>query len=170
MMFGIGYAKDSLDLRLIGLRYLLGGLVSLANVIVFIILGQTLSDILAGLQAIFPTIAGGLVVLVPLFFAWIGIVVLGTERFVRWVASWLEKSIPEILKEARVSLDTWHKLPIHRLTIKPSWSVGVVMYLMILIIAAWRGQLDGRAFYDALYVAAFLIVTEAIMLWRLRWD
>jgi hypothetical protein len=101
LIFGIGYAKDSLHLRLTSLRFLLGGLASLANAIALIISWRTLSDILSGLQAIFPTNTVRLVILTPFLVAWLGIVALGTERFVRRVASWLEKSIPEILKEAR---------------------------------------------------------------------
>jgi len=79
--------------------------------------------------------------------------------------------MPITFKQARVSLDLYRtsKLPwpITRLISKASWSVGVIMYFIILAIAAWRGQLSGKVVYDALYVAAFLIMTEAIILWRL---
>jgi len=51
---------------------------------------------------------------------------------------------------------------------KASWSVGSLMWLMILVIDAWRGRLGGKSVHDVLYASILIIATEIIMLYPSR--
>jgi hypothetical protein len=170
VIFCIGYGADSLNLRLFSLEALVTLLSLLTLFLLMLRMWQTLGGMFATFYGMFTSDAVQLLIVSPFLFALIGFVVGGGRRFVDWTASWFERSMPITFKQARVSLDLYRtsKLPwpITRLISKASWSVGVIMYFIILAIAAWRGQLSGKVVYDALYVAAFLIITEAVILWR----
>jgi hypothetical protein len=171
VIFCIGYSTDSLNLRLFSIEALFTLLLSMTFVFLTLGMWQTLGGLFATFHGIFPSVAVRLLIVSPFLFALYGFVVGGVRRFVDRTASWFERSMPITFKQARISLKLYRtsKLPwpITRLISKVSWSVGVITYFIILAIAAWRGQLNGKVVYDAIYVAAFLITTEAIMLWRL---
>jgi len=160
LFFCLAYATDRLELRLASLRILVVFTLGIVGWIFLTLLGL-------GVLALFGTFAAELIFLAPLILAF---AILGAEalgRLVDWVASWFEKRMPITVKAARASLGTFHRFAKHRLVLKASWSASSLMYFVILVIAALRGQLMGGTGYDAFYVAAFLTATEAIILWRL---
>jgi hypothetical protein len=161
LTFCLAYAMDKPGTRLVSLEGLIVILFALAVCVLGLLL--TSWQILPGIFTVPAALLDMLLFGVALYSLFLE----ARGRFIGWVASWLEKSMPTTLKAAQVSLDTWHKPPRHRLVIKASWSMGLLVYFMILLSAAWRGQLFGRIVYDALYVSAFLLMTEAIVLWRL---
>jgi hypothetical protein len=161
LFFCVGYAKDSLGIRIDTLGNLFSTLVLLGAGVPSLFLSSW-----QALPSTFPALLRFPVTL-PFFVAFLLLLEEARSRFVGWVASWFERSMPVTLRKSQFSLSKWHVVVKHRLMVKVSWSVGVVMYVMILMISGWRGQLSGRTVYDSFCTAALVVVTEAIMLWRL---
>ena len=161
-IFVLAYAKDSMKGRLMSL-YMLG-------IVFFAWTASVSSSLLSSMQIALP----------DTFTYWVqsllwlscGVAILylaveGLDRLLGHLAEWFEDSIPITRKEGKTNLGSWRKPDRHHLTIKVYWSIGLVIYFVALGIAAWRGQLSGRVVLDSFYIAAFLIATEAIMIWRL---
>jgi len=161
LYFCLAYAMDRLGMRLVSLESLILILFALVVCVLGLLFGSW--QILLGIFTVPTALLDMLLFGIALYLLFLE----ARGRFIGWVASWLGKSMPTTLKAAQVSLDTWHKLPRYRLVIKVSWSVGLLVYFVVLLSAAWRGQLSGRVIYDAICVTALLVGTEAIILWRL---
>jgi hypothetical protein len=162
-IFVIGYARDSMKGRLMSL-YMLG-------VVGFLWTLPVLLPLLSLLRIVLPDIFTSWEVQFLLWMSCGGaifyLVSEELDRLLGRLAKWFQDSVPITLKESRAYLDSWRTPDKHRLWIKVLWSTGLVVYFAALGIAAWEGQLSGRSVYDSLYIAAFLIATEAIMIWRL---
>lgn len=161
LLFCLAYAKDSVKWRLSSLNILVWALFSTTPVLILLLSSEMmLPDTFA-----IPWVQ--VIISLPCVLALFYLTLEGADRLLGRVAQWFKNSIPITLKEAQVQLDTWREPIKHRSRVKVLWSISLVAYSVTLGVAAWRGQLSGRNVYDSLYIAAFLIVTEAIMLWRL---
>ena len=166
VVFLFAYGVDSLDLRLVSVALLALVILipfgsSFAMVALFSILGTVIDVATISVTSV--------IVLVPFLFSAMFLLLEAAFRIVDRVGSWFKRTMQISLKEGVVSMHLHlpPKVPVARLGVKASWSAGLLAFITVLVIATCRGQVSGRTVYDALYVTAFLIVTEAIMLWRL---
>lgn len=162
VIFLFAYAADSLDLRrmsvvVLAMTVLLPFGSSFVLVELLLILGRVIdltTTSVASAIVVFPFLFSALLLLFETVF-----------RIFDWVGSWFERSMQTSLRESIVTLSSRPpRPPTFPLMAKASWSVGSLIWFMILVIAAWRGQLGGRSVYDVLYASALIIATEAIML------
>jgi len=164
VIFLLAYAVDSLDLRLLSVLVLATSiLLPFGSSFVLV----ALLSILGSVIDVTTTSVTSVIVVLPFLFSGLLLIVEAVFRIVDRVGSWFKGIMRTSLNEHIVSLLPLPKPPIARLMVKASWSAGFLVCFVVLAITTWKAQLSGRIVYDALYVAAFLIVAEAIMLWRL---
>lgn len=161
LLFCLAYARDNVRLRLTSLGSLVWALFCTTSVLGLLLSSQIMLPDMFAIRWV------QVIILLSCILALFYLTLEGADRLLGRVAQWFKNSIPITLKEAQVQLDMLREPIKHRSRVKVLWSIGLVVYSVTLGVAAWRGQLTGRNVYDSLYVAAFLIVTEAIMLWRL---
>jgi hypothetical protein len=163
VVFLLAYAVDSLDLRLVSVLVLASSvLLSFGSSFVLV----ALLSILGSVIDVTTTSVRSVIVIFPFVFSALLLLVEGVFRTVDWVCSWFKGIMRISLRERVVTLSSRPTTPPRfPLMAKASWSVGSLVCFLILAIAGLRGQLGGKSVHDVLYASAFLIATEAIMLY-----
>ena len=163
VVFLLAYAVDSLDLRLLSVSVLALSVLfpfgsSFALVALFLILGIGIDFT--------TTSVTSFVVVIPFLFSALLSIIEAVILLLNRVGSWFENSMRTSLRERMVTL-SWRPTAPTRfpLMARALWSVGCLIWLVVLVIEAWRGQLGGKSVHDLLYASAFIIAIEAIMLY-----